>query len=48
MREVGAKRWKEKYGDDLMLIETFVKPPWTGSVYKADNWCSNRGRYAGK
>lgn len=38
MREVGAKRWKEKYGDDLMLIETFVKPPWTGSVYKADNW----------
>ena len=38
MREVGAERWKSKYGDDLILIETFIKPPWTGSVYKADNW----------
>jgi hypothetical protein len=33
-----AIRWKEKYGDDLVLIETLVKPPWSGAVYKADNW----------
>ena len=33
-----ALRWKEKYGDDLILIETLVKPPWSGAIYKADNW----------
>ena len=38
VREEGRKLWKEKYGDELVLLETFVKPPWTGTVYKADNW----------
>ena len=48
LRIVGAKRWKEKYGDDLILLETFVQPDRdtkyhghktrTGSVYRADNW----------
>lgn len=45
LREVGAKRWKEKYGDDLILLETFVQPFIDGSenmrngaVYLADNW----------
>ena len=38
MRVDGARAWERKYGDRLVLIETFVKPPWTGSVYKADNW----------
>jgi hypothetical protein len=34
-----AKRWwKERYGDDLKLIQTFILPPRTGAVYKADNW----------
>ena len=44
----GAKRWKEKYNDDLILLETFVQPDRdkkykgnktrSGSVYRADNW----------
>ena len=38
LRTVGANRWESKYGDQLVLLETFVKPPWTGTVYKADNW----------
>lgn len=38
LRERGATVWKRKYGNKLIGIETFVKPPWTGSVYKADNW----------
>lgn len=37
-REEARKEWKNKYGEDLLGIETFVKPPWSGSVYKADNW----------
>ena len=48
MRLAGAKRWKEKYGDDLILLETFVQPDRgeeynnhklrAGSCYLADNW----------
>lgn len=48
LRETGASDWKKKYGDDLILIETFVqpdrdvelngKPLRNGSVYRADNW----------
>ena len=45
LRTEGAKRWKEKYGDDLVMIETFVQPKIDGSdnkrngaVYLADNW----------
>lgn len=45
LREVGAKRWEEKYGDQLVMIETFVQPLIEGSdnkrngaVYLADNW----------
>ena len=38
LRTVGAKGWESKYGDKLVLIETFIKPPWNGSVYRADNW----------
>ena len=38
LRTEGAERWKSKYGDTLVLIETFIKPPWDGGVYKADNW----------
>lgn len=30
--------YKEIYGDNLIGIVTFVEPPRTGAVYKADNW----------
>lgn len=30
--------YKEKYGDSLIGLMTFVEPPRTGAVYKADNW----------
>jgi len=48
LRIEGAKRWKSKYGDDLLLLETFVQPERAedykeqktrnGSCYLADNW----------
>lgn len=45
LREAGAKRWEEKYGDKLVMLETFVQPLIEGSdnkrngaVYLADNW----------
>ena len=36
----GGKRWKEKYNQDLIMLETFVEPSENrvGSVYKASNW----------
>ena len=44
LRIEDGKRWKEKYGDDLVMIETFVQPLIDGSdnkrngaVYLADN-----------
>lgn len=30
--------WKARYGDDLRAFQTFILPPRTGAVYKADNW----------
>ena len=30
--------WKDKYGDDLQHLLTFVAGGNTGAVYKADNW----------
>jgi hypothetical protein len=40
VREEGAKRWKERYGDDLLLMETYVlkNENRRGAVYLADNW----------
>ena len=45
LRVEGGKRWKEKYGDDLVMLETFVQPlrddsdnKRNGAVYLADNW----------
>lgn len=48
LREVGAKRWKNKYNDPLVLIETFVQPfresqldghkERNGAIYLSDNW----------
>ena len=36
----GGRRWKEKYNQDLILLETFVEPSENriGCVYKATNW----------
>ena len=35
-----SNRWKEKYGDDLLLLETYVlkNENRIGAVYLADNW----------
>ncbi len=30
--------YKEKYNKDLLGLVTFVEPPRTGAIYKADNW----------
>ncbi len=40
IREEGKKRWKERYGDDLILMETYVlkNENRRGAVYLADNW----------
>lgn len=32
------KCWKERYGERLVLLETFVQPPYQGTSYKAANW----------
>ena len=39
IRQEGAKRWKERYGDDLLLMETYVlkNENRRGAVYLADN-----------
>ena len=48
VREEGKKRWKEKYGDDLILLETYVlkNENRIGAVYLADNW-TNVGMTSG-
>ncbi len=48
LRIVGAKRWIEKYNQQLILLETFVQPDRdsdldghvkrNGAIYLADNW----------
>jgi len=38
LRKEAPIRWEEKYGDELVLLETLVKPPWTGGVYIASGW----------
>jgi hypothetical protein len=45
---VGAKRWKEKYSQPLIMLETFVQPERAeeleghklrdGTIYRASNW----------
>lgn len=38
VREIAPYAWKEKYGDDLKYLITFVGGGKNGAVYKADNW----------
>jgi len=33
-----AKDWNDVYGDVIIGYDTFVEPPRTGALYKADNW----------
>lgn len=37
-RKTVYKLYYEKYGNKLIGLVTFVEPPRTGAVYKADNW----------
>jgi len=37
-RKDAIKWWYEKYGDMLKAFQTFILPPRTGAVYRADNW----------
>jgi hypothetical protein len=37
-REYSKFYWKEKYGDELRYIITFVGAGHDGAIYKADNW----------
>ena len=32
------RKWAEKYGDKLVLLDTFVEPPYDGTVYRASGW----------
>jgi Domain of unknown function (DUF4338) len=48
LRTYGVERWKQKYGNQLILLETFILPSRieefkgnlnrNGACYKADNW----------
>jgi hypothetical protein len=38
LRKKAPEIWKLKYGDELVMLETLVKPPWDGTVYKASGW----------
>ena len=38
LRNDSINWWYERYGDELLAFQTFILPPRTGAVYKADNW----------
>ena len=38
LRRDAAVWWRERYGNILRGIQTFILPPRSGAVYKADNW----------
>lgn len=38
LRKLAPAAWKEKYGDDLKVLITFVAGGNNGAVYLADNW----------
>ena len=38
LRNIAPEAWKEKYGNDLNYLITFVGGGNNGAVYKADNW----------
>jgi len=38
LEKAGKKEWKKRYGDPLVLLETFIEPSHLGTCYKAANW----------
>lgn len=40
--------WKDRYGDTLKAFQTFILPPRTGAMYKADNWIQLGSTTGGK
>ncbi len=32
------KRWRQRYGERLVLLESLVQPPYAGTAYRAANW----------
>ena len=46
LRTLAPPAWKQKYGDDLKVLITFVAGGNNGAVYLADNW-ENIGQTAG-
>ncbi len=38
LRTVSKYDYKNRYNDKLLGLVTFVEPPRTGAIYKADNW----------
>jgi len=38
LAKAARQEWKAKYGDRLVLLETFVQPPYEGISYRAANW----------
>jgi hypothetical protein len=32
------REWRRRYDDPLVLVETFVQPPYPGTSYRAANW----------
>lgn len=38
LRRDAIRVWRERYGDTCRAFQTFILPPRTGAMYKADNW----------
>lgn len=38
IRRDAIRWWRDRYGDDLRAFQTFIAPPRTGALYRADNW----------
>lgn len=38
IRRDAVRWWSERYGDELCAFQTFIEPPRTGALYRADNW----------
>lgn len=49
LRKNGARRWEQRYGDKLVLLETFVEESEQrrGCVYYADNWIKMKDKTKG-
>lgn len=48
IRRDAVRWWNERYGDTLKALQTFILPPRTGAVYKADNWTQLGSTTGGK